>query len=91
MRFIIATLQELTQQKCPISTCSSAGSLARVFHVVASDEALTIPAELCFLNFIILNFRLLCDLVEAVHFGTDTKRSSVVEIHENSADIMFAR
>ena len=49
-RFIIATLQELTQQKCPISTCSSAGSLAKVFHVVASDEALTIPAELCFLN-----------------------------------------
>ena len=27
-RFIIATLQELTQQKCPISTCSSAGSHA---------------------------------------------------------------
>jgi len=29
-RFIIATLQELTQQECPILTCSSAGSHARV-------------------------------------------------------------
>ena len=45
-RFIIATLQELTQPECPTLTCSSAGSLARVFRAADSDEGLTIPAEL---------------------------------------------
>lgn len=45
-RFIIATLQELTQQECPTLTCSSAGSHARAFRAADSDEGLTIPAEL---------------------------------------------
>ncbi len=40
-RFIIATLQELTQQKCPISTCSSA-----VFHANPTRYLQQIPEDL---------------------------------------------
>ncbi len=40
-RFIIATLQELTQQECPISTCSSA-----VFHASRIQWQRQIPEDL---------------------------------------------
>lgn len=49
-RFIIATLQELTQQECPISTCLSAGSLVKPFLAVASDGDLPTIEALFSLN-----------------------------------------
>ena len=39
-------------------------------------------------HFRFLNLGLLCDLVELIHLGTDPERSTVVEIHENSTDIV---
>lgn len=49
-RFIIATLQELTQQECPTLTCSSAGSLVKPFLAVASDGDLPTLEALFSLN-----------------------------------------
>ena len=49
-RSIIATSQQLIQQECPTSTCSQAGSLVRVFPMLALEKDLTIPEELYSLN-----------------------------------------